>query len=176
MPENKDNLTAIISKIAPEMQLVEHNGQLSFTINAEHLIDVCNELKNNVSTKFDMLLDVTAIDYLSEKHLMEVVYFLYSNENKSRVRLKIQLNEKELSCQTVTSVWESANWYERETFDMYGVNFIGHPDLRRFYMPDDFTDPISGEVIHPLRKDFPLAGISDSLPLPPYPEKYGEIK
>ena len=135
-----------------------------------------NELKNNVSTKFDMLLDVTAIDYLSEKHLMEVVYFLYSNENKSRVRLKIQLNEKELSCQTVTSVWESANWYERETFDMYGVNFIGHPDLRRFYMPDDFTDPISGEAIHPLRKDFPLAGISDSLPLPPYPEKYGEIK
>jgi NADH-quinone oxidoreductase subunit C len=76
----------------------------------------------------------------------------------------------------MTEVWESANWYERETYDMYGVKFIGHPNLRRFYMPEDYVDPITGEALYPLRKDFPLMGVPDALSLPPFPEKYGETK
>ncbi|MGB9912422.1 MAG: NADH-quinone oxidoreductase subunit C, partial [Candidatus Kapaibacteriota bacterium] len=72
--------------------------------------------------------------------------------------------------------YESANWYERETYDMYGIKFENHPDLRRFYMPEDFLDPETGEPLYPLRKDFPLMGIPGALPLPPYPERDGEVQ
>ncbi|MEM4260943.1 MAG: NADH-quinone oxidoreductase subunit C, partial [Candidatus Woesearchaeota archaeon] len=103
-------------------------------------------------------------------------YFLYSNKFKNRLRIKVPVDESDLNCPSVVSIWESANWYERETYDMYGIIFQGHPFLRRFYMPEDFKDPISGDPLYPLRKDFPLMGIPGSLPLPPYPERDGELK
>jgi NADH-quinone oxidoreductase subunit C len=122
-----------------------------------------------------MLTDITAIDWLRRQKRFEVVYFLYSNKHKMRIRLKVPVEEKDCECPTVTDVWQSANWYERETYDMYGIKFLGHPNLRRFYMPEDFNDPETGEPLYPLRKDFPLMGIPGSLPLPPYPERDGEI-
>jgi NADH-quinone oxidoreductase subunit C len=134
---------------------------------------VAEKLKTDAGMSFDMCIDVTAIDWLDKKDKrFEVVYFLYSNKFKSRVRIKTEIDENDCTCPTLTNVWASANWYERETYDMYGIKFIGHPDLRRFYMPEDYVNPETGEPIHPLRKDFPLMGIPDSLPLPPYPEKY----
>lgn len=175
MSADKNRLLEIVQKIAPEVTTYEHRDQLSLIINAENIIEVCKELKNNSETKFDMLLDITAIDWARPKNRFEVVYFLYSLQYKSRLRLKVSVSEKKCECPSVTSVWESANWYERETFDMYGIKFKGHPNLRRFYMPEDFNDPITGEHLYPLRKDFPLMGVPNSLPLPPYPEKYGEI-
>ncbi len=171
---NKEKVLAIITPICPEVQTYEFNNQLSIIIPREKLVAIATELRDNEDTKFDQLRDITAIDWLRPKDRFEVVYFLISLSNKFRIRIKVPIDEKSIHCPTVTTVWESANWYERETYDMYGIKFDGHPDLRRFYMPEDYVDPESGEPIYPLRKDFPLMGIPNSLPLPPYPEKYGD--
>jgi NADH-quinone oxidoreductase subunit C len=161
-----------VKEICPESTDSIHRGQLTLKITSEKLVETAKFLKESSDISFDMLLDITAIDwYKKQNPRFEVVYFLYSNKNKSRLRLKVGINESELVCPSLVGVWESANWYERETWDMYGIKFEGHPTLRRFYMPEDFVDPVSGEKLHPLRKDFPLMGIPDSLPLPPYPEK-----
>src|SRR5690606_18513739 len=96
-------------------------------------------------------------------------------KHTERLKLKVAVTEKDCTCPSVVPVWEAADWYEREAYDMYGVVFEGHPDLRRFYMPEDYHDPETGEPLYPLRKDFPLMGIPDSLPMPPYPEKYGPV-
>jgi NADH-quinone oxidoreductase subunit C len=87
------------------------------------------------------------------------VYNLYSLKNKYRLRLKVRVDESDLHVPSMTPVWPGANWHERETNDMYGIVFDGHPDLRRIYMPEEFEH-------YPLRKDFPLMGIPGSLPLP----------
>jgi len=176
MPIPRETIFNIAQAICPDYQVYEHRQQLSLIVPQEQLIKLCFELRDNPSTNFDMLIDVTAIDWNKHGMRYEVVYFLYSNKYKSRLRLKVPVNEKTLTIPSVVEIWESANWYERETFDMYGIKFTGHPNLRRFYMPEDFVDPETGEPLHPLRKDFPLMGIRDSLPLPPYPEKYGETK
>jgi NADH-quinone oxidoreductase subunit C len=89
----------------------------------------------------------------------EVVYNLYSLKNREYVRLKVLVDERDLTVPTVTGVWPGANWHERETYDMFGIVFTGHPDLRRLFMPEEFE-------YFPLRKDFPTMGIPDSLPLP----------
>jgi NADH-quinone oxidoreductase subunit C len=175
MSLTNEKIIEIAGKESPDLETYEHRGQLSLLVPQEHIVNVANILKNHKETDFDMLIDITAIDWLDKKKIrFEVVYFLYSNHYKSRLRLKVPVSEEEPSCPSVTGVWESANWYERETWDMYGISFKGHPNPRRFYMPEDFNDPESGEPLHPLRKDFPLMGIPGSLPLPPYPERDGE--
>lgn len=174
---NKNQILEIVKPIAPEVDTYEHRNQLSLIINKENLIAVCKELRDNSNTKYNQLVDITAIDWLKKKKdRFEVVYFLYSIEKKVHLRIKVAVSEKDIHIPSVTSIWESADWYERETYDMYGIIFDNHPRLRRFYMPEDYVDPETGEPIYPLRKDFPLMGIPDSLPLPAYPEKYGEIE
>ena len=176
MALTKDTILEVVSEACPEYEIYEHRNQLSVILPKEKIVETALALRNNPATSFELLIDVTAIDWLKKKeHRFEVVYMLYSIKHAGRLRLKVPVSEKDCHCPSVTSVWEGANWYERETFDMYGIIFDGHPDLRRFYMPEDYVDPESGEPIYPLRKDFPLMGIPDSLPLPPYPEKYGEI-
>ncbi len=176
MTNSIDAAIKIVQELNPDAKLVEHRNQISLTIPREKLIETARKLKESEETCFDTLTDVTAIDWYKETPRFEVVYFLWSNKYKSRIRLKVPLEEKDLKCPTLVQVWESANWYERETYDMYGIKFEGHPNLRRFYMPEDFTDPETGEALHPLRKDFPLMGIPGSLPLPPYPERDGELE
>jgi len=174
---DKELLVETIKELIPEPEFYEHRNQLSLVnVDKEIIVDLLKLLRDNNSTKFDQLIDVTAIDWLKKRPLrFEVVYFLYSIPNKWRLTVKVALPEKKPHINSVYSVYESANWYERETYDMYGIHFDNHPDLRRFYMPEDYLDPESGEPIYPLRKDFPLMGVPDSLPLPPYPEKYGEL-
>ncbi|MCX7880243.1 MAG: NADH-quinone oxidoreductase subunit C [Ignavibacteria bacterium] len=169
---------SIIKAIVPNYELIEFRNQFTLVVPIENLLDIMYELRDNPETSFDMLVDITAIDWLDKKqNRFEVVYFLWSNRNKVRLRVKVSLPDNERPvCPSVVEVWESANWYERETYDMYGIIFEGHPDLRRFYMPEDYFDPETGEPYFPLRKDFPLMGIPGSLPLPPYPERDGEIK
>ena len=171
-----ETILKIVKPICTEVETYEHREQLSLLVPKEKLLSVAKELRDNPETNFDMLTDITAIDWQKPQARFEVVYFLYSNKNKSRVRIKVPVDELEPVCPSVTGIWESANWYERETFDMYGISFEGHPNLRRFYMPEDYIDKDSGEPIHPLRKDYPLMGVPDTMPLPPYPEKYGELK
>lgn len=161
----------VVRPICPGVETYEHHNQLTLIIPMSDIVEVCRELRDNSLTQFTMLIDITAIDWNRKSHRFEVVYFLQSMAIGGRVRLKVAVNDYHLHLPTMTGIWESANWYERETFDMYGIKFDGHPDLRRFYMPEDFADPKNAEPLYPLRKDFPLMGIPGSMPLPPMPER-----
>jgi NADH-quinone oxidoreductase subunit C len=176
MEQYFENIHSVIKLNTENYEIVKHRNQITYTIPKDNLLDICFELKENPEIALDMCVDITAIDWLDKKHnRFEVVYFLYSMNHNKRLRLKVQISESSLLCPSVSEVWGSANWYERETFDMYGIKFEGHPNLRRFYMPEDYCDPETGEPLYPLRKDFPLMGIPDSMPLPPYPEKFGDV-
>jgi len=174
---SKELVIETIKDLIPEAEFYQHRDQLSLiNVPKEIIFDLLKLLRDNSATKFDQLIDVTAIDWLKKKpQRFEVVYFLYSIPNKWRLRIKVALPEKKPHIKSVFQIYESANWYERETYDMYGIIFDNHPDFRRFYMPEDYIDPETEEPIYPLRKDFPLMGVPGSLPLPPFPEKYGEL-
>jgi len=165
MALSKEDVLQVAKAVVADVETVEHHGDLTLLVQKDNLIDLLHELKENPATQFDQLIDVTAIDWARAGDRYEVVYFLYSIPNASRLRVKIAVREDRPHVPTAVDVWESANWYEREAYDMYGIIFDGHPDLRRFYMPEDFMDD-TGTPLYPLRKDFPLMGIPGSLPLP----------
>lgn len=156
----------VVKGVAPGCTATEHHGDLTLQVGKSELLDALAELRDNPATRFDQLLDITAIDWAKPGDRYEVVYFLYSIANATHLRLKVAVREDAPHVPTAVGVYESANWYERETYDMYGILFDGHPDLRRFFMPEDFMDE-DGTQLYPLRKDFPLMGIPGSLPLPP---------
>jgi NADH-quinone oxidoreductase subunit C len=137
----------------------EFRGELTLVIPKEQIIEVCKFLKEDKELCFDLLADLCGIDMNTPTKRFGVIYNLYSYANKHRIRLKTFTEEERPKVPSVTGLWGTANWHERETFDMFGILFEGHPDLRRIYMPDEFE-------YHPLRKDFPLMGIRGSLELP----------
>jgi len=141
------------------LSTTEFRGDLAIGIRAEDLVAVCQFLKNDPGLGYTMAIDITAVDYYRPEDRYEIVYHLYSPMRKTYLRLKVSVDERDLTVPSVTGVWRAADWHERETFDMFGIKFSGHPDLRRLYMPEEFE-------YHPLRKDFPLMGIPDSIPLP----------
>jgi len=120
-------------------------SETTFKVKASRIVDICLYLKNE--EKFNFLSDLCGVHYPENDKKFEVVYHLFSIDNNKRLRIKAPLGQGE-SIASVTGVWETANWHERECYDMLGINFSGHPDLRRILLPDDFTG-------HPLRKDFP---------------------
>jgi NADH-quinone oxidoreductase subunit C len=124
-------------------------GELTLEIAPAKIVSVCSFLKND--QKFVRLSSVTAVDRYPAEPRFEVVYFLHSIERNARLRLKARLPGGEPAIESVTSVWRGANWYEREIFDLFGIRFTGHTDLRRIMMPDDWEG-------HPLRKDYPITG------------------
>ena len=128
---------------------ITHN-QLYLDIDKEDLLDVTLFLKTNKDTKFRQLIDITAVDYPEEPQRFKIVYLLLSHEFNQRLILRYRINENEV-INSLTSIFPSANWMEREVFDMYGINFKDHPDLRRILTDYGFEG-------HPLRKDFPLTG------------------
>jgi len=156
----------------PEIKTYRNQHTIILT-NKDSLLELLKQFKEDKRTNFDMLVDITAIDWARSEKRFELVYFLYSTENKYRMRIKVPIEENDCVCPTAENIYPSANWYEREVWDMYGIKFEGHSDMRRFYMPEDFFNQKTGEQYHPLRKDFPLTGIPDSLSLPPYPERNG---
>ncbi len=172
MAISRDQILDVLRPVVGEARWTEHHGQLSINVEASELIDALRELRDHPSTAFNQLIDVTAVDWAGKKDKrFEVVYFLYSINNADRLRIKVAVDESNPHVPSACPLWDSANWYERETFDMYGIIFDGHPDLRRFYMPEDYVDPVSGQPIYPLRKDYPLMGIPGAAPLPDFPEK-----
>lgn len=142
-----------------DFEVSEYLDELTIKLPKEHIVIVCEFLKKDSDLEFLLCQDITAIDWAKRKNRFTVVYHIYSFKNNFRLRLKANVDESECAIDTVSSVWKGANWQERETYDMYGINFNNHPDLRRMYMPEDFEH-------HPLRKDFPLMGIPGSIPLP----------
>jgi len=139
--------------------LTESKGELTISFNKKDIVKVCQLLKNDPELAFNLCEDITAIDWARKIDRYTVVYHIFSLNNKFRLRLKCDVDEIDCSINSVSSVWKTADWEERETYDMYGIHFNNHPDLRRMYMPEDFE-------YFPLRKDFPLMGIPGSLPLP----------
>jgi len=126
----------------------EFRGQHWVEIRLERLLEVCRFLKDDPELRYDMLLDVTAVHWPDEAEPMELVYHLYSFARNDRLRLKARAGDRG-PVPSLVSIWPSANWNEREVYDMFGIAFEGHPDLRRILMHEDYTD-------FPLRKEFPL--------------------
>jgi NADH-quinone oxidoreductase subunit C len=177
MAINIETIFEVLAPICGKVETYEHRGDIAIFIEPEDLLEAACELRDNSRTLFNQLIDVTAIDWYRREKRFEVNHFLYSHQYNVRLRLKVPLeNYDEPHCSSVTSIWESANWYERETYDMYGIIFDGHPDMRRFYMPEDFVEPETGYPLYPMRKDFPLMGIKGSLPLPERPEHVNSNK
>ena len=118
---------------------------------AQHLVATCRTLRDHASLRFNVLIEVTAADYLPREPRFEVVYHLLSIPNRQRVRLKVRVASNEIDgvVPTVQSVWPAAGWPEREVWDMFGIVFAGHGDLRRLLMPEDWEG-------HPARKDYPV--------------------
>ena len=149
------NLSNLEKKINSELTTkikstkVKHKN-IYINIENENLLEVIAFLKNNNETKFKQLIDITAVDYPEKEKRFKIVYLLLSHEFNSRVLIDFFINENEIVT-SLTSIFPSSNWMEREVFDMYGIKFKDHPDLRRI-----LTD--YGFIGHPLRKDFPLTG------------------
>jgi len=129
------------------------NNELLFEINDDDLIEVIQFLKSNDQCKFRQLVDIAGVDYPDEEKRFQLVYFLLSHENNTRVKILTSFDEKQ-SIISLTKIFPSANWMEREVFDMYGIKFKNHPDLRRILTDYGFKG-------HPLRKDFPLTGFNE---------------
>jgi NADH-quinone oxidoreductase subunit C len=125
--------------------------ELSIYIDRFSIRDACVLLRDNPDCPFNYLSDVTCVDWYPSDPRFEVVYHLLSLSKKERVRLKVRLSDESPVVESVTSVWPSANYFEREVFDLFGVRFTGHPYLRRLLMPEDWEG-------HPLRKDYPVEG------------------
>lgn len=123
-------------------------GDHTALVKRERIVEVMTFLRDDPALKFDFAMDLTGVDYLGETPRFEVVYHLYSLEKKARVRVKARLPEEDPTIDSLVGVWEGLNWYEREAFDMYGIRFNGHPDLKRILLYEEFQG-------HPLRKDYP---------------------
>ena len=150
--ENLESLEkAINSELTTKIlsSKIKHD-QISICIEDNNLIEVMIFLKTHSSTKFKQLIDITAVDYPERDKRFKMVYLLLSHEKNSRIKIEFDIKEGEI-LSSLTSIFPSANWMEREVFDMYGVEFKDHPDLRRILTDYGFKG-------HPLRKDFPLTG------------------
>ena len=147
-------LKALQETFGDRVTITESLGQTVVQLPAAEIVSVVTFLK---SQGFAMLIDITAVDRLGREPRFDVVYQLYSIDVKSWLRLKVQVGGDSPSVPSIAHVYASANWAERECFDMFGIRFRGHPDLRRILMPEDWQG-------HPLRKDYPLTGLN---PLPP---------
>jgi NADH-quinone oxidoreductase subunit C len=133
----------------------EFRGETTCTITASDLREVAKFCRDELS--FDYLIDSTSIDNFGEEPRFEIVYELYSMPHAAHLRLKLRLSEDVGAVVSVSDIWPTANWHEREIYDMMGIKFNGHPDLRRILMWD-------GYPFFPLRKDFPLQGLPSELP------------
>ena len=138
-------------------EAVARDGEQIVYVARERLLDTMKWLKETPGQEFDYLVDVTAVEFRDKERPLEVVYFLRSLKRKADLRVKVELAPSdELVVDSVWSLWHGADWLEREVFDMFGVNFTGHPDRRRILMPEDWQG-------FPQRKDYPLEGPGELL-------------
>ncbi|MDA8087572.1 MAG: NADH-quinone oxidoreductase subunit C [Nitrospiraceae bacterium] len=132
----------------------QFRDQVSVHLKKDRIFEICQYLHDTPELDFDYLVDVCGVDYLGKKTpRFEVVYHMYSIAQRHFIRLRAQVPEEEPVIRSVVPVWRGADWHERECFDMMGIRFEGHPDLRRILLPEDW-------VGHPLRKDYPVEGYS----------------
>lgn len=132
-------------------EVIESRGETTIVLARRDLIRVCQFLAQDGSLAFTFLSDITAVDRFPIEPRFEVNYQLLSIQRRERVRIKVRLASSDALVPSVTGVWPTANWHEREIFDLFGIRFEGHPDLTRILMPDDWEG-------HPMRKDYPVEG------------------
>jgi len=132
-------------------EVLDFGGQTTVVVPREHLRRACEFLVADPGLRFAMLADITAADKFPIEPRFELNYHLISLERRARLRLKVRLSGQDPVAPSVVSVWPTANWHEREAFDLMGIRFEGHPDMTRILMPDDWEG-------HPLRKDYPVEG------------------
>ncbi len=150
--ELKDVAAAVAIEARDSAAIVEGKrevGEVTLVIAPQKIVPVCRILKDDL--RFVRLSTVTAVDWFPAEPRFEVVYHIHSLDLSERLRLKCRVGSESPEIESVTSVWRGADWYEREVFDLFGVRFTNHPDLRRIMMPDYWKG-------HPLRKDFPVHG------------------
>jgi NADH-quinone oxidoreductase subunit C len=133
------------------LSVEDFRGDVTVTLKRDALLQVCAFLRDDPDDSFRFLVDVTAVDYNDKTPRFVMVYHLLSLEHNRRLRLKVPLEGAEPEIETVSGIWPTANWHEREAYDLMGIKFINHPDLRRILLPDHWD-------CHPLRKDYPLEG------------------
>ncbi len=157
-------LSTLVSSIQTEfgaaiLNVVYFRDESTLLIRKEKIVNLCRFLRDNTIAAFPICEDVCGVDTFERRDRFEVVYHFFSLTQKVRIALKVKVDMNDCVVPTITGVYPGADWCERETFDMFGIAFTDHPDLRRMYMPEDFE-------YYPLRKDFPLMGIPGSIPLP----------
>lgn len=148
---HKGGVLEILRRLAPAGAIEDagsYVGDAMAVISRDHLLQVLQLLRDHEDLRMQMLSDVTAVDYLGQIPRFEVVYELYSLTHKHRLRVKVRVGEDDCWVPSAVGLWHAANWGEREVWDLYGIRFAGHPDLRRILMYEEF-------VGHPLRKDYP---------------------
>lgn len=133
------------------LDAVLFRNQLTLFLPTAKIRDICEFLKSDPELQFNYLSDLTAVDRFPHEPRFEIVYQLYSIPSKTRLRLKVTAGGDEPAVDSLSSLWPLANWFERELYDLFGIRFHGHPDLKRILLPDDW-------VGHPLRKDYPVEG------------------
>ena len=138
---------------------------ICLTVRPEYLVELCQFLRDDDALQFNFMADICGVDFYPNTPRFELVYQLYSIPLKWRIRIKCRLDEPPVA-PTITAIWTTANWHEREAYDMYGIVFEGHPDLRRIYMWEEFDG-------FPMRRDYPLRGYKDDYN-PLGPEKSSE--
>ena len=155
MLRNSELATALPAKFGTAIPSSSNTlGELTFVVDAAHIVEVCGYLKKEQG--WNRLSSETCVDWYPQEPRFEVVYLLQNTTTWERLRLKVKVSgvtsgDKLPELDSVTSVWKGANWYEREIYDMFGIHFRNHPDLKRILMPEDW-------VGYPLRKDFPVHG------------------
>ncbi len=154
------------------LEIKEFVGQVGLTLKKDNISKITGFLHSAPQFHFDYLKDLCGVDYLGVKvPRFEVVYHLYSFKHKHMIRLNVQVSEEDPSIDSVTGIWKGADWLERECFDLFGIIFNNHPDLRRILLPEDWEG-------HPLRKDYPVEG-PEEMEWPGFQEvlkKAGEFK
>lgn len=144
-------LEKLQEKFAPEILAThQEKGDLTIIVGKDRLSLILDFLKNDPDLSFEILMSVCGVDYLGEKPRFEAVYHLYSVTKNHRLRLRVKVPEEDMKLPTATGLWKSADWHEREAYDMFGFEFVGHPNLKRILLFEGFEG-------HPLRKDYPMA-------------------
>ena len=150
------NLDAVRERFGAAIgEVTVFRGETSLTVDRDRIVSLCKALRDEEALAFDFLSDLCGVDHHPATPRFEVVYHLYSLRHGHRLRVKVPLGGEDPVIDSVVSVWETADWHERECFDLFGIRFRNHPDLRRILLPENFEG-------HPLRKDFPLEGVKQS--------------
>jgi NADH-quinone oxidoreductase subunit C len=150
MAEQSVTLKKLQEKFGDRIRVVPSSIDMdTVMVDREDIVEACRFLREQEELDYDLLRDLTCVDYIHETPRFEVVYHLYSIYHGHEIRLKVRLEEQDPRIDTITDIWIGANWYEREVYDFFGIEFNNHPDLRRLLMYPEF-------VGYPLRKDYPV--------------------